>query len=271
MILPTILTIAGSDSGGGAGIQADLKTFTVLGCYGSSVICALTAQNGFGVRGIHAPESSFTALQLQAVLEGFPVAAAKTGMLFSASIIETVACHLRDKAFPLVVDPVAVSQTGHALLEESAVDALVRLMLPLADLLTPNRPEAEKLCAMAINSPEDIAVAGRKLLAMGASAVLIKGGHFEESGSVMTDWLCLPEEDPKPLRHARIDTPNNHGTGCALSAAIASFLGKGHTLEQAVTNAQAYLTAALAGSFNPGGGTGPVNFLAGARAIGSLE
>ena len=243
MILPTILTIAGSDSGGGAGIQADLKTFTVLGCYGSSVICALTAQNGFGVR----------------------------GMLFSASIIETVACHLRDKAFPLVVDPVAVSQTGHALLEESAVDALVRLMLPLADLLTPNRPEAEKLCAMAINSPEDIAVAGRKLLAMGASAVLIKGGHFEESGSVMTDWLCLPEEDPKPLRHARIDTPNNHGTGCALSAAIASFLGKGHTLEQAVTNAQAYLTAALAGSFNPGGGTGPVNFLAGARAIGSLE
>ena len=270
MILPTVLTIAGSDSGGGAGIQADLKTFTVLGCYGASVIVALTAQNGEGVRGIYAPSVDFASAQLEAVLEGFTVKAAKTGMLFSAPIIETVADKLENKEFPLVVDPVAVSQSGHQLLEDSAFAALIARMIPLADILTPNRPEAEKLCGMAINNETDIACAGEKMLGMGAGAVLIKGGHFENADDVMTDWLCVPGESPRALVHRRIATKNNHGTGCTLSAAIASFLGRGESLESAIRSAQAYLEAALEESFNPGKGTGPVNFVAGGKAVGIL-
>ena len=148
---PNILTVAGSDSGGGAGIQADLKTITMLGAYGMSVITALTAQNGLGVTGIHAPDASFVTLQLQTVLAGFPVHAAKTGMLFSSAIIGAVADGLADRSFPLVVEPVCVSQSGPRLLEEDAVDALKERILPLADLLTPNRPEAELLAGMSIN------------------------------------------------------------------------------------------------------------------------
>ena len=269
-VLPTVVTIAGSDSGGGAGIQADVKTFTLLGCYGASVIVALTAQNGCGVRGIHAPDTAFVKTQLEAVLEGFPVRAAKTGMLFSSSIIKTVAAELAAKTFPLVVDPVAVSQSGHQLLEKDALDALIRYMLPLADLLTPNKPEAERLCGMSIENGGDIERAGKKLLAMGAKAVLIKGGHFDVEGDMMTDWLCRPKEAPLALVHKHIDTPNNHGTGCTLSAAIASFIALGRPIELAVRSAQAYLEEGLAASFNPGSGTGPVNFVAGARNAGFL-
>ena len=175
---PCILTIAGSDSGGGAGIQADLKTITVIGGFGMSVITALTAQNGVGVAGIHAPEPGFVGLQLKTVREGFPIAAAKTGMLFSAEIIEAVEAGLQGREFPLVVDPVCVSQSGQRLLREDAVNALRWHILPKADLLTPNRPEAELLADMKIDSEKDIDVAARKLLDMGPKAVLIKGGHF---------------------------------------------------------------------------------------------
>lgn len=149
---PCILTIAGSDSGGGAGIQADLKTITVIGGFGMSVITALTAQNGVGVAGIHAPEPGFVGLQLKTVREGFPIAAAKTGMLFSAEIIEAVEAGLQGREFPLVVDPVCVSQSGQRLLREDAVNALRWHILPKADLLTPNRPEAELLADMKIDS-----------------------------------------------------------------------------------------------------------------------
>ena len=175
---PCILTIAGSDSGGGAGIQADLKTITVIGGFGMSVITALTAQNGVGVAGIHAPEPGFVGLQLKTVREGFPIAAAKTGMLFSAEIIEAVEAGLQGREFPLVVDPVCVSQSGQRLLREDAVNALRWHILPKADLLTPNRPEAELLADMKIDSEKDIDVAARKLLDMGPKAVLIKGGAF---------------------------------------------------------------------------------------------
>ena len=164
---PCILTIAGSDSGGGAGIQADLKTITVIGGFGMSVITALTAQNGVGVAGIHAPEPGFVGLQLKTVREGFPIAAAKTGMLFSAEIIEAVEAGLQGREFPLVVDPVCVSQSGQRLLREDAVNALRWHILPKADLLTPNRPEAELLADMKIDSEKDIDVAARKLLDMG--------------------------------------------------------------------------------------------------------
>ena len=267
-----IMTIAGSDSGGGAGIQADLKTMTVLGGFGISAITALTAQNGAGVRGIHAPDPAFMRLQLETLLEGFPIAAAKTGMLFSAPLMEVIADCLAMKSFPLVVDPVAVSQSGHKLLQDDAVAALISLILPLADVVTPNAPEAEALTGRKLRVLADVGTVANDLMSMGAKAVLLKGGHFTPedlpgNGS-MTDWLCLPGAEPKPLSHKRIDTPNNHGTGCTLSAAMATFLGQGKSLEQAVVLAQKYLVAGLAASYTPGIGCGPPNFSAGAAALG---
>lgn len=269
--VPVIMTIAGSDSGGGAGIQADVKTMTVLGAFGISAITALTAQNGAGVRDIHAPDPAFMRTQLEALLEGFPVAAAKTGMLFSAPLMEVVAACLKDRNFPLVVDPVAVSQSGHKLLRDDAVDALIRLIIPLADVITPNAPEAEALTGLPLRVMADVPRVAGKLMEMGAKAVLLKGGHFTPGdvgvNSTMTDWLCLPGKVPKALSHERINTPNNHGTGCALSAAMATFLGQGRDLEEAVTLAQRYLVAGLAASHSPGVGCGPPNFVAGARAV----
>ncbi len=259
-IPPCVLTIAGSDSGGGAGIQADLKTMTVLGTYGLSVITALTAQNTTGVYGIEPASPEFVARQLTVVLDDFPIKAAKTGMLFSAPIIEAIAPVLEAVDFPLVVDPVCVSQSGHALLEADAIDALKERILPLAALLTPNRPEAETLTGMSISSPEDIAEAIRKLLDMGAGAVLLKGGHFQ--GDVMVDWLGMPGNPPVALEHKKIDTHNAHGTGCTLSAAIAAYLGRGHDLEEAVRLGQEYLVAALETGFDLGKGDGPTNHLA---------
>jgi hydroxymethylpyrimidine/phosphomethylpyrimidine kinase len=258
---PNILTVAGSDSGGGAGIQADLKTIAALGGYGMSVITALTAQNGLGVTGIHDPGADFVMKQLTAVLEGFPVAAAKTGMLFSAKTIEGVAELLRERNFPLVVDPVSFSQSGAPLLHADALVALKAHMLPLADLLTPNRTEAAMLSGREMDSADDIAPVGKLLLGMGPKAVLIKGGHFESPVTV-TDWLFVAGEEPAPLRHARVESPNTHGTGCTLSAAIATWLGHGLPLRVAVTKAQEYLNLALRRSYNPGKGVGPPNHMA---------
>ena len=260
---PCILSIAGADSGGGAGIQADLKTMTVLGAYGMSVTTALTAQNGLGVTGIHPVPPEFVSQQIRTVRDGFPVAAAKTGMLFSGAIIAAVAETLADRNFPLVVDPVCVSQTGHCLLQEEAVEAMRRLMLPLASLLTPNRPEAELLAGLSIRSAADVDEAGRRLLDLGAEAVLIKGGHFEPAMTgTMTDWLCLPGQDPLPLAQPRVDTVNNHGTGCTLSAAIATWLGLGRSVAEAVVLGQRYLNVCLERSYAPGRGVGPVNHAA---------
>lgn len=264
---PVILTIAGTDSGGGAGIQADLKTITVLGGYGASVAAALTAQNGAGVLGIHEVPVDFVLLQLTAVRRGFPVRAAKTGMLASSPIIEALAGALRDKDFPLVVDPVCVSQSGHRLLRSDAEEAMRLCILPLADLLTPNRPEAELLSGLALKGEADVARVAEKLFSLGAKAVLLKGGHFDafDGKKSMTDWLCLPGKTPRPMAHPRVETVNNHGTGCTLSAALATFLGLGFGLEEAVAKAQAYLTRALETGFSPGIGAGPPNFLGGVR------
>lgn len=259
---PNILTVAGSDSGGGAGIQADIKTIMAMGCYGASAITALTAQNGCGVTGIEAPSPEFVALQLETILAGFKIAAAKTGMLFSAPIIKAAAQVLARKDFPLVVDPVCVSQSGSPLLKEDAIEALKERIIPLADLLTPNLPEAEALAGLRISGPDDIARACEKLLQMGAGAVLIKGGHMD-SPVVSTDYLMLKNQPLKALSQARIDTRNNHGTGCSLSAAIACGLGMDLPMEAAVSRAQRYLNAALRKSYNPGKGCGPVNHAAG--------
>lgn len=259
---PSILTIAGSDSGGGAGIQADLKAIAMLGGYGMSVITALTAQNSQGVTGIEAPTPGFVGQQLDAVLNDFSVAAAKTGMLFSAPIIEALAERLAGKNFPLVVDPVCVSQSGHRLLQEDAVQAMRERMLPLADLLTPNRPEAELLARMTIAGEADLAEAAARLQGMGAGAVLIKGGHFDEGelgAGRMADWLFIPDAEPVVLEQSRVDTTNTHGTGCTLSAAIATGLGHGLPMAEAIGFAQDYLNFGLRTGFAPGHGPGPVN------------
>lgn len=258
---PCILTIAGSDSGGGAGIQADIKTITVLGGYSMSVITALTAQNGLGVDGIHTPEPNFVSLQLKSVRDGFPVAAAKTGMLFSTGIIEAVEAGLRARSFPLVVDPVCVSQSGQRLLREDAVNALKWHILPYADLLTPNRPEAELLTGKKITTPEDIDFAARELLKIGPKAVLIKGGHFDNTNDV-TDWLALPDQPLVALPQPAVPTSNNHGTGCTLSAAIATYLGFGMALQEAIVHAQKYLNHCLRHGYAPGLGSGPPNHAA---------
>jgi len=255
------LTIAGSDPGGGAGIQADLKAFTVHRVYGLSVVTALTAQNTLGVQGVFATEPEFVAMQLRSVLEDFPVRAAKTGMLFSGEIISRVAEALAQKTFPLVVDPVCVSQSGHKLLQDHALEALKHEIMPLADLITPNCPEAGLLTGMPqISSRGDIFEALKRLQDMGSKAVLLKGGHFQ--GEEMVDWLAVAGTDPVSVSRPRINTTSTHGTGCTLSAAIAANLARGQDMKDAVINARDYLQLALEKSFPLGRGYGPVNHLA---------
>lgn len=254
-----IVTIAGSDSSGGAGIQADLKTITVLGGYGASVLTAITAQNTRGVQDIVALDNAFVVRQLTAVLEDLPVAAAKTGMLFSAPLIHALARVLRAKTFPLVVDPVCVSKSGHNLLLPEAVATLKSELLPLADVLTPNRPEAELLAGMTIASERDVPGALERLLKLGPKAVLLKGGHFDEP--VLTDWLATSDKRMRTFTHPRLASTHTHGTGCTLSAAIATGLGQGLDLEAAVERAIEYLHTAIATAFPMGCGVGPVNHL----------
>ena len=266
MAHPCALTIAGSDSGGGAGIQADLKTFMMQGCYGLSVITALTAQNTRSVTAIEAPTPGFVAEQLRVVRADFPLRAAKTGMLFSEAIINAVADGLVGKDFPLVVDPVCVAQSGSRLLESEAVEALKTRMFPLADLITPNRHEAELLAGMAIASREDADTVIRRLLALGARAVLLKGGHFasgEAAGAgFVADRLVLADGRGWELVRPYVDTHNTHGTGCTLSAAITAHLALGKAMPEAVEAARDYLQLALETSWDLGHGDGPVNHLA---------
>lgn len=262
---PCVLTVAGSDSGGGAGIQADLKTIMMQGCYGLSVITALTAQNTRAVTAIEAPSPAFVAEQLRVVREDFPIRAAKTGMLYSAAIIEAVAAGLADKDFPLVVDPVCVAQSGARLLLPEAVAVLTERLLPLADLLTPNLPEAALLSGLAIEGPGDVVAALERLLALGPRAVLLKGGHFPVGGQVepgrITDWLATAGGPVRQFVRPRVATRHTHGTGCTLSAAIAAHLALGEPLLQAVTAGRDYLQRALATAYAVGGGDGPVNHL----------
>jgi hydroxymethylpyrimidine/phosphomethylpyrimidine kinase len=254
---PTVLTIAGSDSGGGAGIQADIKAISMLGGFGCSVITALTAQNTTAVTGIHPVPADFVALQLSTVLSDLRVRAAKTGMLFSAEIVRAVAAGLATRDFPLVVDPVCVAQSGARLLEESAVSEMVRSLLPITDLLTPNIPEAELLTGMRLKTAQDICEAAERLLALGPKAVLIKGGHMDSPAS--TDWYATPGQKAIPLMQTRVDTRNLHGTGCTLSAAIAAHLGLGLDMLTSVRRAQAYLHAALRASYSVGAAGGSPN------------
>jgi hydroxymethylpyrimidine/phosphomethylpyrimidine kinase len=261
--VPVALTIAGSDSSGGAGIQADLKTFTVLGVYGASVLTALTAQNTRGVTAVHPVPPEFVALQIDAVATDIKVGATKTGMLNDrATLLAVVEGVRRHALHPLVVDPVMVATSGDMLLEPDAVEAVRTELLPLADVITPNLAEAARLLgkAAAASVPEMEAQA-QALLALGPKAVLIKGGHGEGADAV--DVLVTRDAAPLYLALPRIATPNTHGTGCTLSAAIAAYLARGDSLATAARAAKSFVHAALAAGagLKIGGGSGPVEHL----------
>jgi hydroxymethylpyrimidine/phosphomethylpyrimidine kinase len=257
--IPRILTIAGSDSGGGAGIQADIKTMTVLGAYGMSVITSVTAQNTVAVSGIYdlAPEA--VERQLDAVLSDIGTDAAKTGMLSSAALIEVVAAALeRYGVKNLVVDPVMVAKSGDALLREDARETLKARLLPLATIITPNIPEAEALTGMVIHDESGLRAAAEALRALGPEYVLIKGGHLR--GGESTDYL-YDGETVRAYSTRRIATGNTHGTGCTLSAAIATWLGFGCAVPEAVRLAKDYITGAIMRSdeLEVGSGHGPLH------------
>ena len=252
------MTIAGSDSGGGAGIQADLKTFQALGVYGASTLTAITAQNTLGVRAVHEIPVSVIADQIDAVVEDIGVDAAKTGMLSSAEIITTVADRVRrwDLQARLVVDPVMVAKSGDRLLREDAVEALRRELLPLAAVLTPNLPEAEVLVGGRVESEAEIRQAARAIIGLGPRAVVMKGGHRHATEDA--DDLLFDGREFHVFAAERIDTPNTHGTGCTFSAAIAAQLALGADLVEAVRLAKAYLKEAIRRAAPLGHGHGPV-------------
>ena len=256
-----VLTIAGSDSGGGAGIQADLKTFAALGCYGMSAITALTAQNTRGVNAIHPVPPDFAAAQIAAVFEDIGTDAVKIGMLYSAELIRVVAGQLRRYAAGnIVLDPVMVAQSGDRLIESDAVTAIRDHLMPLAKIVTPNIPEAEVLTERRIRSREDMAAAARELARGGSEAVLLKGGHLEAADSSDLLHLCR-ENRCVTLPAERIASRNTHGTGCTLSSAVAARLARGDDLETAVRRAKDYLTDALraGAAYRIGNGHGPVH------------
>lgn len=256
-----VLTIAGSDSGGGAGIQADLKTIAANGCYGASVITALTAQNTLGVTGIHAVPVDFVAAQMDAVLGDIGADAVKIGMLFSPELIRTVARGLsRHGVKTIVLDPVMVAQSGDKLLQDEAIDALKSELIPLATLITPNLPEASVLLGREIATQEAAMQALTELAAMGCGNVLVKGGHLESGDSDDSLYLGSTKRIVT-LPGVRIPTRNNHGTGCTLSSAIASNLAKGEDVETAVRHAKEYISKAIraGAAYVIGRGHGPVH------------
>ena len=256
-----VLTIAGSDSGGGAGIQADLKTFAAIGCYGMSVITALTAQNTRGVIGIHAVPPAFVVQQIEAVFSDIGADAVKIGMLYSAALIEAVAEALKKHgAQKIVLDPVMVAQSGDKLLQDDAVDAIKIHLMPLADVVTPNMPEASVLTGQALKNWKDAQRAAEILAEHGSRSILIKGGHGAENKSI--DHLFLVRENRfVRLEAERIETCNNHGTGCTLSSAIAAYLAKGNKIEAAVQKAKTFMNRAIAAGarYQIGHGHGPVH------------
>ncbi|MGD2045038.1 MAG: bifunctional hydroxymethylpyrimidine kinase/phosphomethylpyrimidine kinase [Gemmatimonadota bacterium] len=253
---PIALTIAGSDSGGGAGIQADLKTFQAFGVFGTSAITAITAQNTRGVDAIHAVPVDVVRAQIDAVVSDLRPAALKSGMLATAELVSTVASAIHEHGLRrYVLDPVMVATSGDRLLEEDAVATIARKLVPLADLVTPNLPEAAILADMEVETPDEMVKAGRRILDLGAGAVLIKGGHLQ--GEIVDILLGSGEE--RRWSRPRIDTQHTHGTGCTLSAAIAASLSLGRDLPDAVEQGIRFTGRAIAEAPGLGSGRGPVN------------
>ncbi|MEI9939466.1 MAG: bifunctional hydroxymethylpyrimidine kinase/phosphomethylpyrimidine kinase [Pseudomonadota bacterium] len=254
-----VLVVAGSDSGGGAGIQADIKTITVLGGYAATAITALTAQNTLGVYGVLPIDPDFVAEQMTVVLTDIGADAVKTGMLFSEEIISAVASTLeiRARRVPVIVDPVMVAKGGTSLLQERARSALVERLLPLAALITPNAPEAAALAGIEVETVADMERAADRLLALGASAVLIKGGHIP--GDSIVDIFRTADGEGAHFEHPRIVTRSTHGTGCTLASAIACGVAHGFTLRSAVERAEDYVVEAIRTAPGLGKGHGPLN------------
>lgn len=254
------LTIAGSDSGGGAGIQADLKTFSALGCYGSSVITAVTAQNTIGVKSIHPIPPHMVKEQIEAVLEDIGTDALKIGMLYSAEVIKVVADMLQQyNPRNIVIDPVMISTSGKNLLQPEAIKLLKEQLIPMADIITPNIPEAEVLLGRKIKGQSDLPQATKDLSKDGSLSVILKAGHLD--ADLLVDYFYDSQaETMLELPSIRLETKNTHGTGCTLSSAIASYLAKGLTQSEAVKNAKHYLSNALiqGSDYNIGRGHGPV-------------
>jgi hydroxymethylpyrimidine/phosphomethylpyrimidine kinase len=260
---PRVLSIAGSDSGGGAGIQADLKTFSALGCYGMTAITALTAQNTQGVRAIHGVPAAFLKEQLAAVIEDIGVDVVKIGMLHAPDVVEAVAWAIEHYQLrQVVLDPVMVATSGDALIEQRTIAVLVERLFPLVSVITPNMDEASLLLGRPVKQAVDLEAAASDLLALGAKAVLLKGGHLPDD--VLTDVLAQVGQAPAQwlrLQGPRIASRNVHGTGCTLSSAIAAYLALGHSLEAAVQAAHTYIRGAIEAGANvtTGHGHGPLN------------
>ena len=254
MSVPRILIVAGSDSGGGAGIQADIKTVTLLGGFAMTAVTALTAQNSLGVHGVHPTPPEFVRAQMAAVLDDFGADALKLGMLGNAAVIDVVALEIaaRSSGIPLVVDPVMVAKGGAPLLADDAVAALKQRLIARATIVTPNLPEAE-----ALTGTRDPLAAAQTLLGLGAQAVLVKGGHG--AGEMLEDWL-VTRAGAQVFRNRRIDTPHTHGTGCTLASAIATGLGAGRGIDAAVERGIAFVQAALRAAPGFGAGHGPLGF-----------
>ena len=254
--VPKAMTIAGSDSGGGAGIQADLKTFAALGVYGTVTLTAITAQNTVGVSGVHEIPTDMIVAQMDAVMGDIGADAVKTGMLSSQEIVEVVASQIQRHGIrSLVVDPVMVAKSGDSLLRDDAVDAVRTRLVPLSAVVTPNIPEAEALTGMTIESDDDVREAARRIVEMGARSVVVKGGHREGPATdVLYDGSSFREYSAP-----RIDTVNTHGTGCTFASAVAAGLAQGKSVEEAVGQAKEYVTEAIRASFPIGRGHGPLN------------
>ena len=258
MNLPRILIIAGSDSGGGAGIQGDIKTATMLGAYAMAAVTAVTVQNTKGVSRTFPIPADIVSEQIRAVLADIGAHAIKTGMLVSAEIVTAVAEAVRVCQAPLIVDTVMIAKGGAALLDDAGIDALQTHLFPLAALVTPNIPEAERLTGISISSPDEMAAAGQILRKHGARAVLIKGGHLPAES--VTDVL-VTESGVHRFFGVRLGNPATHGTGCSLATAIAVGLAKERPLLDAVESARDFVRGAIAGGLAIGGGTGPINHL----------
>ena len=253
-----VLTIAGSDSGAGAGIQADLKTFAALGAYGTSVITAVTAQNSIGVQNVKVLNEEIINSQIDSVLTDIGADAIKTGMLANSNIIKLVVKKIQNHNINnLIVDPVMVSESGDSLLEDEAVNSYIKELIPISILVTPNILEAEKISNYKILSEDNLVQSGKKIIELGAKNVLIKGGHFH--GKYSEDFLITSDMKVSRFKKLRVDTNNTHGTGCTLSAAIATFIAKGESIEFAIRKSKDFLTKALESSYSIGKGPGPVN------------
>ena len=269
---PVALTIAGSDSGGGAGIQADIKTFSSLGVFGASAITAITAQNTQGVRGIQAISPEILRGQIEAILEDFIVDAVKIGMLHNKDAVKVVSETLSSfQQTSIILDPVMISTSGSKLLEDDAIRTIMDELFPKATLLTPNIPETEYLSGIKINNEADILCAARKLQEKGCKAILIKGGHIP--GVETVDRLFINENNPICLVSPTVETFNTHGTGCTLSSAIAAYMALGHSLVEAVRLAKEYMNNALVHGANVcmGKGHGPVNHIFSPSALHKIR